>query len=57
LGYRGDQAFVLVEVQRVPVRADASDADLAALLAETDRVAEIQNTVRQGCPVTFEGSA
>jgi hypothetical protein len=30
--------------------------DLAALLKETDRVAEIQNTVRHGCTVTFEGS-
>jgi organic hydroperoxide reductase OsmC/OhrA len=38
---------------RATVRADASDAAVEALLAETDRVAEIQNTVRQGCPVTF----
>jgi organic hydroperoxide reductase OsmC/OhrA len=51
-GGRGEPASGIT--YRANVRADASDADLTALLAETDRVAEIQNTVRQGCPVTFQ---
>jgi organic hydroperoxide reductase OsmC/OhrA len=36
---------------RARVQSDASPADIDALLVETDRVAEIQNTVRRGCPV------
>ena len=54
-GGRGEPATGIT--YRATVRADASEADVAALLAATDRVAEIQNTVRQGCPITFEGSA
>ncbi len=42
---------------RARLQAEAPAAELAALLAETDRVAEIQNTVRQGCPVRFESSS
>jgi organic hydroperoxide reductase OsmC/OhrA len=38
---------------RAGVRAEASSAEIAALLAETDRVAEIQNTLRAGCSVEF----
>ena len=44
-------------VYRARVQADVSAAELAALLAETDRVAEIQNTVRQGCSVSLELSS
>lgn len=40
---------------RARVQGDASAADLQRLMDETDAVAEIQNTVRQGCPVTFAG--
>lgn len=41
---------------RARAQADVPAAELAALLAETDRVAEIQNTVRQECPISFEPS-
>jgi organic hydroperoxide reductase OsmC/OhrA len=54
-GGRGEPATGIT--YRVTVRAEASDADLTALLAETDRVAEIQNTVRHGCPVVFNEGA
>lgn len=48
-GGRGEPARGIT--YRARVQADVPAAELAALLAETDRVAEIQNTVRQGCPV------
>lgn len=35
------------------VIADASPEDIEALMRETDRVAEIQNTLRMGAPVTL----
>jgi organic hydroperoxide reductase OsmC/OhrA len=54
-GGRGEPATGIT--YRATVRAEASEADLAALLAETDRVAEIQNTVRRGCPIVFTGAA
>lgn len=37
----------------VRVAADASEAQIRALLSHTDRVAEIQNTLRTGVPVTL----
>ncbi|WP_216321698.1 OsmC family protein [Deinococcus aestuarii] len=37
----------------VRVAADASEVELRALLSHTDRVAEIQNTLRTGVPVTL----
>ena len=40
---------------RARIEGDASDAELRALLEETDAVAEVQNTLRQGCPVRFAG--
>lgn len=52
-GGRGEPATGIT--YRATVRADASQAEVAALLAETDRVAEIQNTIRRGCPVVFDG--
>ena len=53
-GGRGEPAKEIS--YRAKVQSDASDADISLLLAETDRVAEIQNTVRNGCAVTFERS-
>jgi len=38
---------------RARVEADATSEEVASLLADTDRVAEIQNTLRRGCPVTL----
>jgi organic hydroperoxide reductase OsmC/OhrA len=38
---------------RVSVEAEASEDQIAALIRHTDEVAEIQNTVRQGMPVTL----
>lgn len=38
----------------VRVAADASEAEIRALLNRTDRMAEIQNTLRSGVPVTLE---
>ena len=52
-GGRGEPASGIT--YRASAKGDASAEDLAALLKETDRVAEIQNTVRHGCTVTFEG--
>ncbi|MGQ0641492.1 MAG: OsmC family protein [Gemmatimonadaceae bacterium] len=54
-GGRGEPASGIA--YRATVRADATDAQIKALLEETDRVAEIQNTVRRGCSVRFEGQA
>ena len=51
-GGRGEPARRIT--YRARVQADLPAEVLADLLAETDRVAEIQNTVRQGCPVRFE---
>ena len=41
---------------RARIQGSASDTELLALLEETDTVAEIQNTLRQGCPVRFAGT-
>lgn len=39
---------------RVTVRAKASEASIRELIEHTDRVAEVQNTLRLGLPVTLE---
>ncbi|MCC2974156.1 OsmC family protein [Massilia sp. IC2-476] len=39
---------------RASVRSSAAQDDIARLLAETDAVAEVHNTLRAGCAVTFE---
>ena len=39
---------------RVVVRANAPEASIRELIAHTDRVAEVQNTLRLGIPVTLE---
>lgn len=39
---------------RATVRSQASAADIARLLAETDAVAEVHNTLRTGCAVTLQ---
>ncbi len=39
---------------RASVRSPASTDDIARLLAETDAVAEVHNTLRAGCAVVFE---
>lgn len=38
---------------RATVEADASEAEILDLMRHTDTVAEIQNTLRQGVPVTL----
>jgi uncharacterized OsmC-like protein len=53
-GGRGDPASGIA--YRARVKGDAPDEELAKLLEETDRVAEVQNTLRQGCPVRFAGA-
>jgi uncharacterized OsmC-like protein len=40
---------------RVKVAARASEADVRDLMAHTDRVAEVHNTLRAGTPVTLAG--
>jgi organic hydroperoxide reductase OsmC/OhrA len=40
---------------RAKVTADASESDIRALMVHTDGVAEIQNTLRIGTPVTLAG--
>jgi len=52
-GGRGEPARSIS--YRAAIDGDASTEELDRLLEETDRVAEIQNTVRGGCPVTFAG--
>lgn len=39
---------------RVTVRANAPEASIRELIVQTDTVAEVQNTLRQGLPVTLE---
>lgn len=39
---------------RATVRSAAPAQDIARLLAETDAVAEVHNTLRAGCAVAFE---
>ena len=39
---------------RVVVRANASEASIRELISHTDKVAEVQNTLRLGLPVTLE---
>lgn len=39
---------------RATVRSSASQDEIARLLAETDAVAEVHNTLRAGCAVAFE---
>jgi uncharacterized OsmC-like protein len=50
-GGRGEPATEIV--YGATVTADASPSEIAALMAETDRVAEIHNTLRRGGPVRF----
>jgi uncharacterized OsmC-like protein len=54
-GSRGEPASEIV--YRASVHADASPSQIEELLAETDRVAEIHNTLRRGCPVHFDRQA
>jgi len=54
-GGRGEPASEIA--YRASVRADASPSEIEDLLAETDRVAEIHNTLRRGCPVRFDRQA
>jgi organic hydroperoxide reductase OsmC/OhrA len=51
-GGRGEPAKAIT--YRANVKSEASEADISQLLADTDRVAEIQNTLRSGCTVTLE---
>lgn len=39
---------------RVVVRANAPEASIRELITHTDKVAEVQNTLRLGLPVTLE---
>lgn len=39
---------------RASVRSPAPAADIARLLAETDAVAEVHNSLRAGCPVELQ---
>ena len=39
---------------RVVVRANAAEASIRELITHTDKVAEVQNTLRLGLPVTLE---
>lgn len=39
---------------RVVVRANAPEASIRDLITQTDKVAEVQNTLRLGLPVTLE---
>ena len=41
---------------RARVAAEATEAEIRSLLAETDRVAEIQNTLRRGMPIVLEAT-
>ena len=52
-GGRGEPATAIS--YRTRIQSSASREEISALVQETDRVAEIQNTVRRGCPVRFEG--
>jgi uncharacterized OsmC-like protein len=52
-GGRGEPARGIVYHARVA--GDAPPERLSQLLRDTDRVAEIHNTLRQGCPVRFAG--
>ena len=54
-GGRGEPASEIA--YRASVHADASPSEIEELLAETDRVAEIHNTLRRGCPVRFDRQA
>ena len=40
---------------RASVQSPAPPRDIARLLAETDAVAEVHNTLRAGCAVTLDG--
>lgn len=51
-GARGEPARRITYTARVTSPAPAED--VAALLAETDRVAEVHNTLRQGVAVEFQ---
>jgi organic hydroperoxide reductase OsmC/OhrA len=51
-GGRGEPATAIT--YRAKVKSDASEAEISQLLVDTDRVAEIQNTVRNGCTVTLD---
>ena len=53
-GGRGEPARGIV--YRARIAGDAPPAHLSQLLRDTDRVAEIHNTLRHGCPVEFAGA-
>lgn len=42
-----------ISARKAQVEGDASDEELAELIKHTDRVAEIQNTLRQGVKVVL----
>jgi uncharacterized OsmC-like protein len=52
-GGRGEPASGIT--YRARVEGNVSAEEISALLRETDLVAEIHNTLRTGCPVTFAG--
>lgn len=41
-------------VYHAQVEADAPASEIAALIEATDRVAEIHNTLRKGCPIRLQ---
>ena len=41
---------------KVKVAAEANEAEMRELLSHTDRVAEVQNTLRSGTPVTLSST-
>jgi organic hydroperoxide reductase OsmC/OhrA len=51
-GGRGEPATAIT--YRAKIKSHASEAEISQLLVDTDRVAEIQNTVRNGCTVTLD---
>jgi len=52
-GGRGEPARGIV--YRARIVGDAPPERLSQFLRDTDRVAEIHNTLRRGCPVEFAG--
>jgi hypothetical protein len=53
-GYFGREGEAARNVTyRARVKAQASEAEIRALMEETDRLAEIQNTLREGLPVAL----
>lgn len=52
-GGEGDPATNVI--YRAKVTAQASEEDIRALIEQTDRLTEIQNTLRRGTPVVLTG--